>query len=200
VTALAHVADTRSDMTGAVAVVRPADVVPTLPRRTRATNATVYLAGSPAGRAAASRALADVSVSFPSAGPQRRTPIAGSGVCLCLAAVDGSDPRSWPAPARGVVVGALVLVDPGRCDDCFALLDRLEAGQYPFAVVAGRSGATMFDERAHRAALAVGPGVPVVVGDWHERATVLGAVTRLCELSLAVAESRGHRPLPHFNV
>jgi hypothetical protein len=189
VTLLAHVADTRSDMTGAVAV-RPADVVPTLPRRTRVTNATVYLAGSPTGRAAASRALADISVPFPPAGPQRRTPIAGSGVCLCLAPVDGSDPHSWPAPTQGVVVGALVLVDPCRYDDCFALLDRLEVGECPFAVIAGRDDATMFDERAHRAALAVGPAVPVVVGDWHDRATVLDAVTRLSELSLVVAEHR----------
>ena len=68
----------------------------------------------------------------------------------------------WDELSRGAV-GAVVLVDLRRVDECFAAVDYFESRRLPFVVaINGFPHATAFSADAVRDALAVGRDTPVV--------------------------------------
>ena len=98
----------------------------------------------------------------------------------------------WDDLVTGAL-GAVILVDSRRLNDCFAALDYFESRQIPFVVAVNQ-----FDGRlAHglddvRAALAVDQSVPVVSVDARSRDSVKWTILALLDvvLSRAVSSSR----------
>ncbi|MER7495596.1 ATP-binding protein [Streptomyces pharetrae CZA14] len=94
----------------------------------------------------------------------------------------------WDDIVEGAV-GALVIVDTRRLDDCYAAVDYFEHREIPFAVAVNA-----FDGRVEhpldevRWALDVADHVPVVVFDARERGSVRDALLVVLELALARAE------------
>ncbi|MGW7660422.1 GTP-binding protein [Streptomyces sp. NPDC054756] len=94
----------------------------------------------------------------------------------------------WDDLIEGAV-GALVIVDTRRLDDCFAAVDYFEHKGIPFAVAVNA-----FDGRVEhtldevRWALDVSEGVPVVVFDARETGSVRDALLVVLELALARTE------------
>jgi signal recognition particle receptor subunit beta len=90
----------------------------------------------------------------------------------------------WDDLAKGAL-GALVVVDSARLDDCYAAVDYFERADLPFAI-----GVNAFDGRlAHeidevRWALAVRETVPVFAFDARQRLSVRDAI--LIDLNLAL--------------
>ncbi|MFD5572051.1 GTP-binding protein [Streptomyces cadmiisoli] len=86
-------------------------------------------------------------------------------------------------------VGALVIVDTRRLDDCYAAVDYFEHRQVPFAVAINA-----FDGNVEHAleevrwALDVADHVPLVVFDARERGSVRDALLVVLELALARTE------------
>jgi signal recognition particle receptor subunit beta len=97
----------------------------------------------------------------------------------------------WDDLCRGAI-GAVVLVDTRRLDDCFAAVDYFEQRRLPFVIAVN-----LFDGVAHhhlgdiREALAVEGDVPVVQCDARERESVKQALVVLVEHALARATRRG---------
>ena len=93
----------------------------------------------------------------------------------------------WDDLCRGAI-GAIVLVDTRRLDDCFAAIDYLEQRRLPFVVALN-----LFDGIRHhepgdvREALAVGADVPLVLTDARERDSVKQALVELVQHALARA-------------
>ncbi|WP_435887484.1 GTP-binding protein [Streptomyces nigra] len=91
----------------------------------------------------------------------------------------------WDDLVEGAV-GALVIVDTRRLDDCFAAVDYFEHKGIPFAVAVNA-----FDGRVEhtldevRWALDVSEGVPVVVFDARETGSVRDALLVVMEVALA---------------
>jgi signal recognition particle receptor subunit beta len=91
----------------------------------------------------------------------------------------------WDELARGAV-GAVVLVDLRRVDDCFAAIDYFENRGLPFVVALnGFPGTEGVDEGAVRDALAVPAGCPVVHVDARDDASCIDALVVLVEHALA---------------
>ncbi|HEX2807445.1 MAG TPA: ATP/GTP-binding protein, partial [Kineosporiaceae bacterium] len=96
----------------------------------------------------------------------------------------------WADLARGAL-GALVIVDSRRMDDCYAAVDYFERAGLPFVV-----GVNQFDgELAHdldtvRWALAVDPSVPVISFDARRFLSVRDAVLLILEEALVRARAR----------
>jgi signal recognition particle receptor subunit beta len=68
----------------------------------------------------------------------------------------------WDELARGAV-GAVVLVDLRRIDDCFPAVDYFENRRVPFVVgINAFPRAEAFDDDMVRKALALSPGCPIV--------------------------------------
>ncbi|KAB2975405.1 ATP-binding protein [Streptomyces sp. SS1-1] len=94
----------------------------------------------------------------------------------------------WDDLIEGAV-GALVIVDTRRLDDCFAAVDYFEHKGIPFTVAVNA-----FDGRVEhtldevRWALDVSEGVPVVVFDARETGSVRDALLVVLELALARTE------------
>ncbi|XHM63941.1 ATP/GTP-binding protein [Streptomyces nigra] len=94
----------------------------------------------------------------------------------------------WDDLVEGAV-GALVIVDTRRLDDCFAAVDYFEHKGIPFAVAVNA-----FDGRVEhtldevRWALDVREGVPVVVFDARETGSVRDALLVVMEVALARTE------------
>ncbi|MFC9317602.1 ATP/GTP-binding protein [Streptomyces nigra] len=94
----------------------------------------------------------------------------------------------WDDLVEGAV-GALVIVDTRRLDDCFAAVDYFEHKGIPFAVAVNA-----FDGRVEhsldevRWALDVSEGVPVVVFDARETGSVRDALLVVMEVALARTE------------
>jgi uncharacterized protein len=90
----------------------------------------------------------------------------------------------WDDLAKGAL-GALVVVDSARLDDCYAAVDYFERADLPFAV-----GVNAFDGRlAHeiddvRWALAVRDTVPVFAFDARQRLSVRDAILIVLNLAL----------------
>jgi signal recognition particle receptor subunit beta len=90
----------------------------------------------------------------------------------------------WDSLAKGAL-GALVVVDSWRLDDCYAAVDYFERADVPFAV-----GVNTFDGRlAHgldevRWALAVRDAVPVFAFDARQRLSVRDAILVVLDLAL----------------
>ncbi len=90
----------------------------------------------------------------------------------------------WDELARGAV-GAIVLVDLRRIDECFAAIDYFENRRMPFVVAVNRFPGTDDHELdAVRAALAVSPDVPVLRVDARDAEAAQAALVRLVEHSL----------------
>lgn len=91
----------------------------------------------------------------------------------------------WDELARGAV-GAVVLVDLRRVDDCYPAIDYFENRRLPFVIgVNGFPGADEFDEPAVRDALALQPDCPVVWMDARNAASSQDTLIVLVEHALA---------------
>jgi hypothetical protein len=96
----------------------------------------------------------------------------------------------WSDLAQGAL-GALVIVDDRRIDDCYAAVDYFERLGLPFVVGVNRfDGTAGRDLETVRWALAVAPSVPVVEFDARVFASVRDAVLVLLEEALARARAK----------
>ncbi|MGH3981710.1 MAG: GTP-binding protein [Pseudonocardiaceae bacterium] len=90
----------------------------------------------------------------------------------------------WDELARGVV-GAVVLVDMRRLDDCFAAIDYFENRQVPFAVAVNQfPDGPAYPEDAVRAALALPRECPLMRMDARETRSSLDALVTLVQHAL----------------
>jgi signal recognition particle receptor subunit beta len=90
----------------------------------------------------------------------------------------------WDDLVRGAL-GALVVVDSGRLDDCFAAVDYFEHADLPFVVgVNAFDGRLAHDIQSVRWALALRDEVPVVAFDARNRLSVRDAVLVVLDRAL----------------
>jgi uncharacterized protein len=91
----------------------------------------------------------------------------------------------WDELARGAV-GAVVLVDLRRVDDCFPAIDYFEDRRLPFVVAANAfPGTEVFPDQAVRDALALPEGCPLVRMDAREPSSCMDTLVALVEHALA---------------
>jgi uncharacterized protein len=96
----------------------------------------------------------------------------------------------WDDLVTGAL-GAIVLVDTRRLDDCFAAIDYFEDRQIPFVVVLNRfDGELIHSVDAVRAALQLDPDVPIVTTDARNRQNVKESVLALLDVVLSRAIAR----------
>jgi signal recognition particle receptor subunit beta len=101
----------------------------------------------------------------------------------------------WRDLAQGAL-GALVLVDDRRIDECYAAVDYFERLGLPFVVAVNRfDGVPGRDLETVRWALAVAPSLPVIEFDARDFASVRDAILVLLEEALARARARRSRAL-----
>ncbi len=95
----------------------------------------------------------------------------------------------WDDLVRGAI-GAVVLVDTTRLDDCFGAVDYFEGGGIPFVVAVNA-----FEGKLHhrledvRSALAIGPEVPMVITDARDTDTTKATLLELVQHALIRAMS-----------
>jgi uncharacterized protein len=90
----------------------------------------------------------------------------------------------WDELSRGAV-GAVVLVDLRRIDDCFSAVDYFENRRIPFVVgVNGFPGTAVFHNDSVRDALALPPDCPLVRMDARESRSCLDTLIALVEHAL----------------
>ncbi|HXV92062.1 MAG TPA: ATP/GTP-binding protein [Pseudonocardia sp.] len=93
----------------------------------------------------------------------------------------------WDDLALGAL-GALVVVDSRRLDDCYPALDYFESRRIPFVVGVNRfDGQLAYDLPAIRWALAIGEHVPVVAFDARSRTSVRDTLVAVAESALRQA-------------
>jgi uncharacterized protein len=93
----------------------------------------------------------------------------------------------WDELSRGAV-GAIVLVDLRRIDECFPAIDYFENRRIPFVVaVNGFPGSLQHADDEVHAALALSPRVPLVRTDARDPKSALAAVIRLVEHALELS-------------
>ncbi|PYC71611.1 ATP-binding protein [Micromonospora arborensis] len=98
----------------------------------------------------------------------------------------------WDDLAHGAL-GALVVVDSARLDDCYPAIDYFEHAGLPFVVgVNAFHGHLMHELAEIRWALAIGDQVPVVRFDARERTSVRDAL--LVVLGTALNKALGEQP------
>jgi signal recognition particle receptor subunit beta len=91
----------------------------------------------------------------------------------------------WDDLSRGAV-GAVVLLDLRRIDDCFAAIDYFEDRRVPFVVAINNfPGSTAFTDAAVRDALALRPDQPLLRTDARDPGATLGTLISLVEHALA---------------
>ena len=91
----------------------------------------------------------------------------------------------WDELARGSV-GAVVLVDLRRIDDCFPAIDFFENRRLPFVVGVNRlPGADDYDPETVRDALALSSDTPIVWMDARDPHSSRAALVKLVEHALA---------------
>ena len=96
----------------------------------------------------------------------------------------------WDELARGAL-GAIVMADTRRLDDCFPSVDYFEQRGIPFVVgVNCFDGARRYRIEAVRSALDLDPEVPVVLCDARQRASCRDALIALVEHALQVLRTR----------
>lgn len=96
----------------------------------------------------------------------------------------------WSDLAQGAL-GALVIVDDRRMDDCYAAVDYFEKLGLPFVVAVNRfDGVAGRDLETVRWALAVAPSIPVIEFDARRFVSVRDAILVLLEEALARARAR----------
>jgi signal recognition particle receptor subunit beta len=92
----------------------------------------------------------------------------------------------WDDLVRGAI-GAVVMADTRRLEDCFPALDYFESCGYPYVVAVNHfEGTTAYEAEDVRDALSVPQHVPVVIMDARERATVLKSLLALVGHALDV--------------
>jgi signal recognition particle receptor subunit beta len=97
----------------------------------------------------------------------------------------------WHEIARGAL-GALVIVDTRRMDDCYAAVDYFEHRDIPFVVAVNTFHGTLAHELADiRWALAMSDDTPLVTFDARDRTSVLDALLAVLRRSLTHASARG---------
>jgi signal recognition particle receptor subunit beta len=104
----------------------------------------------------------------------------------------------WDEIVRGAI-GAVVLADTRRLDDCFAAIDYFDQRRLPYVIALNRfPGAPVFDEAEIRQALQTPDTVPVLWCDARQREPVRHTLIALVEhaLTLRAAASAG-LPTPH---
>jgi signal recognition particle receptor subunit beta len=91
----------------------------------------------------------------------------------------------WDDLSRGAV-GAVVLLDLRRIDDCFAAIDYFEDRRVPFVVAINNfPGSTAFTDAAVRDALALRQEQPLLRTDARQPNAALGTLISLVEHALA---------------
>jgi hypothetical protein len=96
----------------------------------------------------------------------------------------------WADLARGAL-GALVMVDSRRLDDCYAAVDYFERMGLPFVVAVNQfDGVLEHDLDTVRWALAIDPAVPVIAFDARRFLSVRDAVLLILEEALVRAKTR----------
>jgi hypothetical protein len=101
----------------------------------------------------------------------------------------------WDDIARGAL-GALVMVDTRRLEDCFAAVDFFERLDLPFVVAVNRfDGELLHDLDDVRWALAVDPAVPVVSFDARRFLSVRDALLVVLHEALRAAREGGPTPV-----
>ncbi len=93
----------------------------------------------------------------------------------------------WDDLVRGAI-GAVVMADTRRLEDCFPALDYFESCGVPYVVAVNHfEGTTAYAAEDVREALSVPARVPVVIMDARERATVVKSLLALVGHALDVA-------------
>jgi signal recognition particle receptor subunit beta len=96
----------------------------------------------------------------------------------------------WDELAQGAL-GAVVLADTRRLEDCFAAVDYFERRGIPFTVAVNVfDGATQHAAETVRDALDLDPHVPVVMCDARDRASVKQVLITVVEHAAKVAADR----------
>ncbi|MET8330254.1 ATP/GTP-binding protein [Streptomyces sp. NPDC005181] len=94
----------------------------------------------------------------------------------------------WDELAQGAL-GAVVLADTRRLEDCFAAVDYFERREIPFTVAVNCfEGADRFPTRTVQAALDLDPEVPVLMCDARDRSSVRDVLVAVVEHALARAD------------
>ncbi|MEU1126408.1 ATP/GTP-binding protein [Streptomyces sp. NPDC005899] len=94
----------------------------------------------------------------------------------------------WDELAQGAL-GAVVLADTRRLEDCFAAVDYFERRRIPFTVAVNLfEGAEQFPARTVRAALDLDPEVPVLLCDARDRSSARDVLVAVVEHALARAD------------
>ena len=113
----------------------------------------------------------------------------GDDLILYLFGTPGQDRFHfmWDDLVRGAI-GAVVVVDTSRLEDCFAAVDYFESAGLPFVVAVnaffGRIHHSMEDVRE---ALAIPADVPMMVADARDRASTKGVLLELVQHALTKA-------------
>lgn len=90
----------------------------------------------------------------------------------------------WDDLAQGAL-GALVIVDSRRLDDCYPAVDYFEKLELPFVVAVNRfDGAVAHDLEAIRWALAIDDGTPLVTFDARDKLSVRDALLVVLDRAL----------------
>ncbi|MFF4601473.1 ATP/GTP-binding protein [Streptomyces sp. NPDC001339] len=85
----------------------------------------------------------------------------------------------WDDLVRGAI-GAIVMADTRRLDDCFPALDYFESCGLPYVVAVNHfEGTASYAAEDVRQALSVPPGVPIVIMDARKRVTVVETLLAL---------------------
>ena len=93
----------------------------------------------------------------------------------------------WHELTKGAL-GALVIVDTRRLDDCYAAVDYFEHTDVPFVVAVNRfHGMLAHEIEDVRWALAIGQETPIITFDARDRASVVDALLSVLHRSLARA-------------
>ena len=90
----------------------------------------------------------------------------------------------WDDLCRGAI-GAIVLVDVARLDDCFSPLDYFESKGIPFIVAVNQfDGVPQYPVEEIANALALSPEIPIINIDARDRESSKGALVRITEYAL----------------
>jgi uncharacterized protein len=100
----------------------------------------------------------------------------------------------WDDLVRGAI-GAVVLVDTRRLDECFAAIDYFEQRELPFVIgINCFDGVVAHSTEDVREALAVGDDVPIVLCDARMRDSAKTTLIELVEHALVRATAGARRP------
>jgi signal recognition particle receptor subunit beta len=112
-----------------------------------------------------------------------------SDVVLYLFGTPGQDRFwfMWKELSAGAL-GAVVLADTRRLEDCFAAVDFFETRDIPFIIAVNCfDGADVYDEHEVRDALDIGRHIPVTFCDARQRGSAKQVLLRLLEHLMAAA-------------